>query len=440
MRSKSDEVEPFDNLLCGNAEDLEVQSHNAEVEAEEIVAPGSIHDVLRLKGGGKDGSSSDEEASMGRGGFQTDDDEQGLRYGSDGSDLSDLLDEELNRVQDGNVELMELSDNYEEGGNISMDTSAPRIVSMEQSEEMVQSILENILADAQVGGGDQVDDQVDDKGEEANSGAKFLQQLDRDYLCSPRMVVRGVYVGEVLKLIVRRKTEGTYVDWTILNMKTKTLVLNIKGEMTYPYGLSREAQGTKFGHEVMGGWRWRGYGWGFINLFPNPERADPTKILHVDIEEAIFFQESIFHHYHLSGRNCIKVNSAADIDCKQRGCGVKIWSIKFTTYTTAEEVVEYYQPRRRRKEKEEQHVYLSLVAFFDGDFKIVLHRDSRLKKYCEEVAWLRKDVRADFNDSVAAVDRLKIEKARLIWETTVPKPRSEGDTLSAQVIVLCVAK
>ena len=413
MKSKSDETKPLDNLLC----------ENAEVEAE------SILDVLRLRGGGKDGSSSDEEASMGMGESQTDDDESGLQYGSDGSDLSELLDEELRRVQNGNVEQMELSDNYEEGGDISF-----------QSKEVVQSILEHILADAQVEDVDPVerDDQVDEKGGESASGAKFLQQLDRDYLCSPRMIVRGVYVGEVLKLIVRRKTEGTYVDWTILNMKTKTLVLNIKGEMTYPYGLSREAQGTKFGHEVMGGWRWRGYGWGFINLFPNPDRPDPTKILHVDIEEAIFFQESIFHH--LSGRGCINVNKADNINCKQRGCGVRIWSIMFTTYTTAEEVVEYYQPRSWRKQKKEQHVYLSLVAFFDGEFKIVLHRDSQLKKYCEEVAWLRKDMRADFNDSVAAVDRLKIEKARMIWETTVPKPCSEGNTLSAQVIVLCVGK
>ena len=223
------------------------------------------------------------------------------------------------------------------------------------------------------------------------------------------------------------------MDWAMYNTKTKTQVLNIKGEMTYPFALSREAQGTKFGHEVMGGWRWRGYGWGYINLFPNPERADPTKILHVDIEEAIFFDGSIFHHYHLSGRHCRKVNGASDINCKELGCGVRIWSIMFTTYTTAEEVVEYYQPKRRRKEKEVQHVYLSLVAFFNGEFKIVLHRDAQLKKYHEEVAWLSKDKSARYSDSVESVDRSKIEKARMIWETKVPKPRSEGDTLEAQV-------
>ena len=383
-------------------------------------------------------TSSDKESSKGGGGFHSDDEREGLDYGGDGSDLSEMLDEELRRVQSDDIEEMELSHMQEEGGGISLNTSAACIVSMEQSKVVVQSILDNILADVHVDGGDLVErnDQVDEEGEEVNSGARFLQQLDRDYLCSPRMVVRGEYVGEVLKLIVRRKPEGTYVDWTIFNMKSKTLVLNIKGEMTYPYGLSREAQGTKFGHEVMGGWRWRGYGWGFINLFPNPERADPTKILHVDIEEAIFFQESIFQHYHLSGRDCKNVNTAADIKCKQKGCGVRIWSIMFTTYTTAEEAREYYQPRRRRKEKEEQHVFLSLVAFFGGEFKIVLHRGNQLKKYFEEVAWFSRDESAKFNDSVAAVDRSKIEKARMIWETTVPKSCSAGDTLMAQVTIL----
>ena len=90
---------------------------------------------------------------MGGGGSQIDDDEQGLQYGSDTSDLSDLLDEELNRVQSGNVEQMEFSDNPEEGGDMSLNTSAASIVSMEQAEEVVHSIVENILADAHFDGG-----------------------------------------------------------------------------------------------------------------------------------------------------------------------------------------------------------------------------------------------------------------------------------------------
>ena len=282
-------------------------------------------------------------------------------------------------------------------------------------------------------GGDQ--DETEE-GEEADSGARFLQQIDRDYICSPRLIVRGVYVGEVLKLVVRRKTEGTYVDWAMFNMNMKEQVLNIKGEMTYPFALSREAQGTKYGIEVKGGWSWRGCGYGFINLFPSQERPDPTKILHVDIHEAIFFGEDIPHHYHMAGRDCMKVSGAADANCRQEGCGLRIWSNTFTTYETADEEVEYYQQRKKKKEREVANIYLSMVAFFNGEYKIVVHREVRLKKYHEEVAWLRKDESARYDDSVAGVDRLKIEKARQIWETPVPKRRAEGDTLAAQVNIL----
>ena len=47
------------------------------------------------------------------------------------------------------------------------------------------------------------DDQVDEPNYEVKSGARFLQQLDRDYLCSPRLIVRGEYTGQVLKVIAK---------------------------------------------------------------------------------------------------------------------------------------------------------------------------------------------------------------------------------------------
>ena len=126
----------------------------------------------------------------------------------------------------------------------------------------------------------------------------------------------------------------------------------------------------------------------------------------------------------------MKVSGAADVNCRQEGCGLRIWSNMFTTYETADEKVEYYQPRRKRKERVVENIFLSMVAFFNGEYKIVLHRDKRLKKYHEEVAWLTKDENAKYNDSVAAVDRLKVDEARLIWETNVPKSRTEGATLA----------
>ena len=104
----------------------------------------------------------------------------------------------------------------------------------------------------------------------------------------------------------------------------------------------------------------------------------------------------------------------------------------FSTFTTAEERKEYYQPRSFRKDRKEQTVYLSLIAFFNGEFKIALHRDAQLKKSYEEVAWLTKDENAEFHDSVAAVDRSKLERAKQVWET-VSRPVVGGDTLTAKV-------
>ena len=258
-----------------------------------------------------------------------------------------------------------------------------------------------------------------DEADDVKSGAKFLQQLDKDYLCSPRMLVRGEYSGEVLKLIVKRRTEGTFVNWGIFNKKTNKQLLLVHGEMNYPSTVSTSALFTKSGgKEVMGGWNWSGWGYGYLNLFPP---SDP-RVLHIDIEEAIFFDEDIFTWYHLSGRGCRNLDKSEDVMCKEEGCGVRIWSVMFISFTTVEERREYYQARSYRKEKEENTVYLSLVAFFNGEFKIALHRDARLKKSYEEVAWLTKDEKA-FNDSVAAVDRLKLERAKQIWETRVLQPK-----------------
>ena len=456
-----------------------IQTKDDEKESEE-----SSSDEEETSSNNEEVSSSDKEASRRS--------SESLDYGSEDSDLSNRLDEELDRIETLEMELSfpaqgwngcedeihALGSNHEEDGDQKLagaegesrvlrcdqdvdfgavgdnlvETSSsedpssrrfadgPRAKEVEggdqdEPEQMGTFAASNDLEDGpanqvQDGDDEEAEVDVDEEGEEAVSGARFLQQIDRDYICSPRLIVRGVYVGEVLKLVVKRKTEGTYVDWTMFNTNMNEQVLNIKGEMTYPFALSREAQGTKYGIEVEGGWSWRGCGYGFINLFPSQERPDPAKILHVDIHEAIFFGEDIPHHYHVAGRDCMKVSGAADVNCRQEGCGLRIWSNMFTTYETADEKVEYYQPRRKRKERVVENIFLSMVAFFNGEYKIVLHRDKRLKKYHEEVAWLTKDENAKYNDSVAAVDRLKVDEARLIWETNMPKSRTEGATLA----------
>ena len=355
----------------------------------------------KFKEESEDISSSDAETSG---------DDETLDYGSQGSELNDLLDQELHQLESEVLSVhgqgwMDVVDNIlEDGGDVSMNTSTDQV---EENEKV------------QCGPAD----------DEVKSGAKFLQQIDKDYLCSPRLVVRGVYTGEVLQLIVKRKTEGTYVDWAIVNKTTKKQLLLVHGEMTYPFAVSRAALSTKFGQEVMGGWKWHGWGYGYINLFPP---SDP-RVLHVDIEEAVFYDEEIFTTYHLSGRNCRNVDKSEDVICKEGGCGVRIWSVMFSSFTTVEEGREYYQPRSFRKDRKERIVYLSLVAFFNGELKIALHRDARLKKSYEEVAWLTKDENASFHDSVAAVDRSKLQRAEQVWATRVPMSGVGGDTLTAKV-------
>merc|ERR1712004_893336 len=54
------------------------------------------------------------------------------------------------------------------------------------------------------------DDNSDDR-----LGEKFLLELDPDFMCSTRLVMRGVYKSEVLKLVVKRRLEGNLVHWEL---------------------------------------------------------------------------------------------------------------------------------------------------------------------------------------------------------------------------------
>ena len=380
---------------------------------------------LRLRGGGKTadgdgGSSSDSDAYLSAeeelslsptpyeeaGGCATDpgsSDEDGLDYRSQGSEQGALLDIEFQQTE------------TEEGEDCDQ-------VQQLMSGEGGMEVADNILVE----GVDICMDTSDAAGGgEVKSGAQHLRKIDKNFMSSPRMVVRGRYCGKGLELIVRRKTEGTYVDWSLFNTRTKKQALLVHGEMNYPFQLTEESlrHPDKFGREVLGGWVWQGWGYGYLNLnridqsFPQ----DP-RLLHVDIEEGVYGGEEIFYHVHVSGRSCLNENHSEDVDCQQEGCGIVIWRIKFATFTTAEDESNSLAnlglaPPTLRKEREEQILFLSLVNFFNGETKIALHKEAELKS--EEVMWLTKDGIAD--DSVAAVDRLKISRAKMIWETRVPK-------------------
>ena len=265
------------------------------------------------------------------------------------------------------------------------------------------------------------------------SGQPFLKNIDKHFMSSPRMVVRGRYCGQDMELIVRRRPEGTYVDWALFNTKLRKQALLVHGEMNYPFKWSEDAlrHPEEFGKQVMGGWQWQGWGYGYLNFnriaesFPH----DP-RVLHVDIEEAVYGGEEIFHHLHVSGRGCINMDHREDVNCQEVGCGIVIWRIKFTTFTTVEDESNKLAsmglaPATFRKNKEEQILHLSLVAFFEGETKIAVHRDAQITGPYEENVWLAKDGVAD--DSVAAVDRIKLSRAQLIWQTRAKVKKAACD-------------
>ena len=57
---------------------------------------------------------------------------------------------------------------------------------------------------------------------------------------------------------------------------------------------------------------------------------------------------------------------------------------------------------------------MSLVRFFDGQFKMVVHEGAGIGKFNEEGIWLSPVMSRGFNDSVASVDRKLLEKAKQI--------------------------
>ena len=111
----------------------------------------------------------------------------------------------------------------------------------------------------------EVQSEADGDGAEENTGRNILSKIDRNFFCSPRLIVRGEYLGKSngteFKLIVRRKTEGTYVDWGLFNLKTKKQILLVRGEMDYPYNLEKQRTERRrtYGRSVKGGWAWEGW-------------------------------------------------------------------------------------------------------------------------------------------------------------------------------------
>ena len=316
-----------------------------------------------------------------------------LEYGEGDGDLSGALDEELTRSevidQENYVEVVRSND-FEEPMQV---------------DDYEEPCGDNYIEEEQQSASS--DDSY------CNMGRGLLEKLDRDFLCSPRQIVRGVYRNEVLKLVVKRKLgEGNLVEWILTDTNRNKIVLLIKAQMGYNYELSNDALSTKNGFRAKGGWGWRGSGHGHIALFSGSDEAnarDATKPKHMDLLEAVFWYDS--DDYHVEGDNCRR----SEGNCKDMDCGVRIWTLKVDSYH-----FDGYAQHQMKKVKHDQELYFSLVAFFSGDYKMLIHRETEKDRSFNRVAWLSKDISAPFDDRLE-IDRTRIDKHKLIGETRAPR-------------------
>ena len=261
------------------------------------------------------------------------------------------------------------------------------------------------------------EDEYDDN--EGTFSNQILSALDKHFMDRPIMLVRGVYKSGVLQLTVRRPTYGVLVSWTLEDMVRKKFVFNVKAKMRYAGNI---ADGHKHGHRLPGGQTgrgWEGFGYGFCNLFPGSD----SSIKHVDLHEAVFPGDSLHNHY--SSEDCII--SPENPKCREPGCGAKVWTIQFKTFTvtTEETAMSDLQPRgwSLRKDKLMEVICLSMVGFYDGSHQLVLHRESDKRSHAE-IAWFQKDPSAYFQD-VPDVDENKLDGESFhIWDKSPKLPKA----------------
>ena len=261
-----------------------------------------------------------------------------------------------------------------------------------------------------------------------NYGSKFLKNIDKHFAESPRLLMRGIWRSDELELQVKRKPEGVLVQWLLTNTRSNKIVFNAMAQMTYKSRLALSSQyGSdlkQFGYAVKGGWAWDGFGYGFVNLNRLPTNQQnlfplsDSSIKHLDLEEAVFPDESVRHH--ISGANCKNIDKDKSIDCQEDGCGIEISKLTIQSFSTVVDKPDSWELVHNLKRHEfKEQVFVSLVVFpSSGDYKVLLHMDSK-EKPCREVAWMAK-ANVRFDDQ-PGVDRCKIDRHQYIWRTGCPK-------------------
>ena len=256
-----------------------------------------------------------------------------------------------------------------------------------------------------------------------NRGAKFLMKLDQNFLESPRLLMAGVWRSKEFELQVKRKATGLNVQWLLTNRQDKRIVLNSIATMTYksghPLSIKYDSEPRAFGYAVKGGWAWNGYGYGFVNLnrinryqenlFP----LSDSSIKHIDLEEAVFPEESVQHH--ICGDTCINIDKNVNIECKEDGCGLEISRLSVQSFsTTVHKPGSWELPHNYKRLHLKEQVSFSLVVFpSSAEYKVLFHMDGK------EVAWMRKVEDVSY-DHQPIVDHCIMEKHQYIWRTESP--------------------
>ena len=383
---------------------------------------------LRLRGGGSGDDSFSSNPK--RSGAQTDEEQ---------SQEEDLAHEDTDVC-----EKIVLDDSSEEEGvDISVDTSNDYLVPGRKGEtslftgqiELSTQFSMEVENDME---GERAQKGTDHEMEDANDSRtfefKFLEKLDRHFLESPRIIVRGIWRGETLELVARRKTHGTSVEWTLMERRFKKMIMLVKGRMMYKAQLGPSSKynsmSRKYGYQVTGGVAWSGYGYGFVNVFPSSNKDKSIK--HIDLEEAVLPNGN--QYYHVSGQHCT-ANNVDDV-CNNKSCGVRIWSLCIKTFTTGVHEVgrDDIKVFNRKRVEEKEQIFLSLVLFQStGMLRMLLHRAGPTLSYrC--VAWMTKV--NDYFTEDPEVDECILERHRYIWSTELPKEIPQDSEKSGRIHVM----
>ena len=199
--------------------------------------------------------------------------------------------------------------------------------------------------------------------ETLSRGHKLLLDMDTNFICSPRMIVRGDYENESYKLSVKRNTEGQFIEYNLI-AKAKKFTFTVKARMLYRYQLTPDNK--VYGYEHEEGWTWPGYGYC---------HSSSALTKYAELKESLYYKG--FKISHFVGPNCPMETKPEGswVECKEPPCGIRIWSVEINTYLT-----DLKENKALRTENKENTVILSLVFTNDGENFIYLETEGVKEK------------------------------------------------------------